>query len=88
MLLYAVMVLFGVLMVFATISLWSSLTHLQLVAAALIGTSILTTATSLRSLQTFIHVLRIEKGVPKLELMPFFFILLSIVIGSRMLENM
>lgn len=88
MLLYAVMVLFGVLLAFATLSLWTSLGGQEIVAGLLIATSLLTTATSLKSLQTFIKVLRVEQGVPKLELAPFFFILVSILIASQMLQQM
>lgn len=86
-LLYATMVLFGVLLVFTTISLWSFLQDIQSIAILLIATSVLTTATSLKSLQTFMRILRIEKGIPKLEIVPFFFMLISLIIASRLFAN-
>lgn len=88
MLLYAVMVLFGVLLLFTTLSLWSLMEGKQAIAGVLIGSSLLTAASSLKALQTFIQVLRVEQGVPKLALAPFFFLLISLLIASNLFANL
>lgn len=87
-LLYAAMVLFGVLLTFVTISLWSYLQEIRLVAIILIATSVLAAATSLKSVQTFMRVLQTEKGIPKLAVTPFFFMLISLIIASRLFAGL
>ncbi len=87
-LLYASMVLFGILLIFTTISLWPYLKNASGTASTLIATSILTALTSLKSLQTFMRVIRIEKGIPQFEIAPFFFILVSLVIAGQLFNNL
>ncbi len=87
-LLYAALVLFGVLLVFTTISLWPFLEGHYVEFGILIATCIATTATSLHALQTFMRIIRVEKGIPKLKIAPLFFILISLVIASRLFNSL
>lgn len=87
-LLYASLVLFGILLIFTTISLWSYLESSSGTAGFLIATSILTALTSLKALQTFMHIINVNKGIPRLEIAPFFFILVSLVIADQLFRGL
>jgi len=88
LLLYVMMVLFGILLIFSTITLWPLLGGKHFTAGVLMACSTITALLSMKSLQTFIHVLRVEKGTPKIEIIPFFAMLLTLLIATRLFDDL
>lgn len=85
--LYAVMALFAPLLLYVTIDLWPMLDGVEIAASVLLVSATLTALSCLKSLKTYLTTLRSTSSVPPLEIAPFFFMLVSLAIASRLFAD-
>ena len=85
--LYAVMALFAPMLFYATIDLWPVLGGVEVGAGVLLASATLTTLSCLKSLKTYVTKLRTTSSLPPLEIAPFFFMVVSLAIASRLFAD-